>query len=348
VQKGRAPSEIHADPIFVVGSPRSGTTLLYHMLVSTGAFLDYRAETHFFDLFLPRYGDPRSARRREALADAWLGSSYHARTGLEDPQLRGQLLERGTTPGRFLAFIMAQAADAQSRPRWADCTPAHVRHMDSIKREIPSARFLHIVRDGRDVALSLAPRGWARPLPWDRRNLELVAAWAWQYDVEIGRRLGAKLGRNAYHEVRFEELVRDTGSTLEGLSDFVETPLGLAALQRAPVGSVVQPNTSFQDAGGDFDPVGRWKTHMDRSDLEKIEATVGATLRACGYSTTTDRRAGLPLRARHQVAKQAEGLRAFLKNRTPLARLVIDPLTAAPPLTLPEDPPTRDSDSTSS
>jgi len=334
--KSVSESSSSPSPIFVVGSPRSGTTLLYHMLVSTGLFLDYRAETHFFDLFLPRYGDPSGRRRRERLADAWLASTYHVRTGIDRSPIRKRLLEEGTSPGRFLSLIMSEAALRQSRPRWADCTPAHVLYMDAIKREIPSALFLHVVRDGRDVALSLAPRGWVRPLPWDRKDPVLVAAWAWQRLVEVGRRLGSDLGP-AYREVAFEDLVRSPGPTLDGLSDFVGVPLGLEQIGRSPVGSVLRPNTTFADAPDQFDPVERWRTRMEQRDLQRIEATVGSTLLACGYRLQTSGRSTIGLDARYRVARLRSGAQAVLRDRTPLGRLLADPGGAAPPDSLPEE-----------
>src|SRR5713226_65909 len=61
-------------PVFVLGCPRSGTTVLYHMLLSAGGFAVYRAESNVFNLLVPRFGDLRSEKNRRRLLDYWLRS----------------------------------------------------------------------------------------------------------------------------------------------------------------------------------------------------------------------------------------------------------------------------------
>jgi hypothetical protein len=70
-------------PVFVLGAPRSGTTLLYHMLVSSSQFANYRAETHIFNLLGPKFGDLNKPARREKLLAAWLESFQFERSGLD-------------------------------------------------------------------------------------------------------------------------------------------------------------------------------------------------------------------------------------------------------------------------
>src|SRR5579884_3689817 len=79
-------------PVFVVGCPRSGTTLLYHMLLSAGDFAIYRTESHVFSMLLPRFGDLRHARNRRRLMDAWLNSYYFRESGLDAAAIRAGVL----------------------------------------------------------------------------------------------------------------------------------------------------------------------------------------------------------------------------------------------------------------
>ena len=306
------------------------------MLVSCGAFVNYRAETHFFDLFLPRFGSPRSRHNRRRLAEAWLTSTYHLRTGLAIEPIRSRLLREGVTAGDFLRVIMESMAEAQGRTRWADSTPAHLQYMRQINRTLPGARFIHIIRDGRDVALSLAPRGWTRPLPWDRGYDLLSAAWAWEWQVRRGRKIGTTL-KAPYTEVRFESLVRTPDRTLGALASFLDIELDLSALGGG-LGAISRPNTSFDLPGrGRFDPVGRWRGSISPSTLEEIERTIGPTLTATGYEIShTD---STPLRKglRHRLAIVHRGLKQTAKERTPLARLLVDPLSAAPPREPPDE-----------
>jgi hypothetical protein len=95
---------------------------------------------------------------------------------------------------------MQEIARQQAVSRWADCTPEHLLYMEQIKREIPDALFINIIRDGRDVALSYAKQGWSYPLPWDRQDRLRVAGLYWEWLVDKGREQGKRLGAD-YQEV---------------------------------------------------------------------------------------------------------------------------------------------------
>src|SRR5437868_9195932 len=69
-------------PVFVVGSARSGNTMLYHMLLCSGNFPIYRTEPLVFDLLVPRFGDLRRASARQDLMNYWLRSRQFRRSGL--------------------------------------------------------------------------------------------------------------------------------------------------------------------------------------------------------------------------------------------------------------------------
>ena len=79
-------------PVFVLGCPRSGTTLLYHMLLSAGNFVVYRAESQVFNLLEPRFGDLRIARNRRRLLEAWENSSLFTKTGLDAKQVEEDVM----------------------------------------------------------------------------------------------------------------------------------------------------------------------------------------------------------------------------------------------------------------
>ena len=69
-------------PVFVVGCPRSGTTLLYHMLLSAGNFAVYRAESQVFNILEPGFGDLKNSRHRRAMLTAWYNSPLFTKTAL--------------------------------------------------------------------------------------------------------------------------------------------------------------------------------------------------------------------------------------------------------------------------
>src|SRR5258705_2516542 len=79
-------------PVFVVGCPRSGTTVLYHMLLSAGNFAVYRAESNVFSVLQPRFGDLSSENNRRELLRYWLKSKLFQVSGLDASAIGDKLL----------------------------------------------------------------------------------------------------------------------------------------------------------------------------------------------------------------------------------------------------------------
>src|SRR6201982_3372749 len=88
-------------PVFVLGCPRSGTTLLYHMLLSAGNFVVYHTESQVFNLLEPRFGDLRASKNRRRLLEEWESSSLFWCTGLDAQQVE-QETARCSNAGDFL------------------------------------------------------------------------------------------------------------------------------------------------------------------------------------------------------------------------------------------------------
>src|SRR5260370_18969931 len=112
-------------PVFVLGCGRSGTTLLYHMLLSAGGFAVYRAESNAINLLEPRFGDLSVKRNKEKLMRAWLASKLFERSGLEAQAITSKVLAECQNGGDFLRIVMGEIARQQKVDRWADCTPEH-------------------------------------------------------------------------------------------------------------------------------------------------------------------------------------------------------------------------------
>jgi hypothetical protein len=160
----------HTVPIFVVGSARSGTTLLYRTLLSTGSFARFFGEPAIFDLLVPKFGDLSIARNRERLMNSWIGSKMHRASGLDAKLVRSRVLDECRSNADFLHILMQEVSTQQGVQRWAVWGPDNLLYMREIKSQVPDARFIHIIRDGREVALSMDTEGFIRPFAWDRAN----------------------------------------------------------------------------------------------------------------------------------------------------------------------------------
>lgn len=304
-------------PVFVVGSPRSGTTLLYHMLLSTGDFVNYRTETHVFNTLAPYAGDLSHRANRERLLDLWLGGVMLRLSGLEAAAVRDRV-DDFHDAGSFLRLVMEMMAERQGVARWAESTPAHLLHLEQIHRSLPDAVFLHVIRDGRDVALSLEKQGWIHPLPGDHRRAAFAAAAAWEWMVLEGARQGARLGP-AYRVVRYEDLVERPEATLADVGGFIGHDLRYDRILAGGVGSVARPNTSFPQAGGGF--VGRWRRSLETAEARALEGALARGLDRYGYPHEVPAAGS---RAWTRLYHVYYGLRQWAKRRTPLGRRLAD------------------------
>jgi len=310
-------------PVFVLGCPRSGTTLLYHMLLSSGSFAVYQTESEAFGLLGRRFGNLKHRGNRQRLLDIWFRSKLFRRSGLERQEIEQRILEECRNAGDFLRLLMETVARKQGVERWAETTPEHLLYLPLVKKLIPEALIIHVIRDGRDVALPLDKIGWVRPLPGDRHRSLVVAALFWKWMVERGRRYGRAMASD-YMEVRYERLVTSPRETLAELGCFVEHELDYERIQRVALGSVRSPNSSFKNSEGkDLSPVGRWKAILPATEAALIENAIGDLLQELEYPLATSVGKAAPaFRARlmRAVYPAVFGAKFWLKSSTPLGR----------------------------
>jgi len=282
-------------PVFVLGSPRSGTTLLYDMLLSAGGFAVYLAESNVFNVLSLRFGDLSHRDERRKLLQVWLRSKLFRATGLKARDIEDKILEECRGSGDFLRIVMDEITREQGMQRWAENSPEALLHLPLIKKLIPNALVMHIIRDGRDVAMSLGKLRYVRPFPWEERQSVIGAGIYWEWIVEYGRKYGKALGAD-YMEVHFEHLVGAPQDTLHRIAEFIDQKLDYRTIQQVAYGSISKPNTSFTAQAGsvNFNPVGRWKNGLSSEQLSRLERIIGSMLRELGYAPT--------------LAQQSEGM----------------------------------------
>jgi len=313
-------------PVFVLGCGRSGTTLLYHMLLSAGNFAVYRVESNIINLLEPRFGDLSVPGNKHRMLEAWYNSRLYTLSGLDKEEIAPKIMAECRNGGDFLRIIMTEMCRKQGVQRWADTTPEHILHLHRIKETIPDALIIHIIRDGRDVALSTDKLGYIHRLPWDGRPSKMVCGLYWDWMVNQGRRDGRDLGHD-YTEVHFEELVAKPHETLARLGEFIGQELDYDRIREVGIGSVSAPNSSFGDGKKeDFNPAGRWRNGFPADELEMFEGLIGRTLEENGYELATRNRDVLNrpdlLRTRAMYMKYFDA-KLYLKAKTPLGRLLV-------------------------
>jgi hypothetical protein len=314
-------------PVFIVGSPRSGTTWLYHILLSSGGFAIYRTEPRVFTYLAPLFGDFRTRVQRQRFLEHWPRTEDFLRSGLEAEYLRSRIASDCRSAGDCQRIMMDAIAQQQGAIRWSDCTPDNLLYIDEIKRSFPDALFIHMVRDGRDVALSMAKQKWIRPFPWDKDRAILPAALYWAWAVGRGRQAGTRIA-GSYLEVHYRDLVQHHEQTLTQIAEFIGHPLDSTRIRQAAIGSVNKPNTSFATtSGAAFQPVDRWRSTCTPEDLRLMECAISPRLEELGYPLLTPRedlQSSACERANCALYRLNFALRFWLKSRTPLGQWLSD------------------------
>lgn len=198
----------------VVGVPRSGTTLL-RFILDAHPQLAIPPETGFLmnEALLHSAASPAELARRlthlPESAPAWADFALDAETFIE---AAAQLPESAGLPQVLRLFYRLYAARL-GKPRSGDKTPGYLQHMQTVAGQLPEARFIHILRDGRDVALSWS-QTWFAP---EREPELLVQRWAAM--IAQARRQAHGL---PYLELRYDQLLTDPQTQIKRICEFIE------------------------------------------------------------------------------------------------------------------------------
>jgi hypothetical protein len=207
---------------FVVGVTRSGTTLLRLMLDSHPE-MTIPPETHFLPKLIRIANKPHTTPEKLAAKVAshrrW-GDFDISRRELEVTFRRLRPLN-ATSAARAVYDLYAKRHGVR---RWGDKTPGYQIRMLKLLKALPEARFIHVIRDGRDVALSQARKA-SDPTPLD------MAGRRWKSRILAARRRARRLPEGTYLEVRYEDLVTDTEPTLRRVCELIELDFDPAMLR---------------------------------------------------------------------------------------------------------------------
>jgi hypothetical protein len=267
---GAAPHE----PFFIVGCPRSGTTLLKSMLDGHPR-VAIPHESHFILGLAPRPARPAGT------IDDIIGHSWFRRWDI-DPDVVQRAAAADPAPSTWpelVSRVFETYAASRGKPRWGDRTPGYVAYLPQLHRLFPDAYVIHVIRDGRDVAASLVERSWGPD------HIVTGAFW-WRTKVRTGRRDGAATFGDRYLEVRLEDLVADAPAALQRVCSFLGEDYDAAMLaypervratvleRGRAVRHLVEPPTSgLRD----------WRAGVSRDDQRAVEAVCRTVLAEFGY-----------------------------------------------------------------
>lgn len=310
-------------PVFIVGAPRSGTTLLQYMLRSHPALSLPTGESHFF---IPLYrtaaqfGDlsqPDNVRRvlqaMEARSAEFLHTDLHGVKFDIETLTREFSAEGRSTMRDIITALFEKNAAAEGKRRWGDKTPYYVLHIPKLLEWWPDAQIIHIIRDGRDVALSM----FTRRHDFGAYNA-YHAAKLWEQYVETGHTLGHAVPKGQYLELRYEDMLTDQRTALQTICAFLGESYSddlLEYKKSGEAGKTPLLQKPIQKENKD-----KWKSAMTPRQIHVFESAAAATLEKFGYAITTPgKRLPLPLRAlyRWHNGLATRWNRTFGPKRTP-------------------------------
>jgi len=319
-----------SNPVFplFLGSGRSGTTVFRNVFDSHSE-LAMTHEAHFVAQLAQQRSvyETASGFDQELFAADLYRNSNFVRQGIERSSVEQRLrLDDVATFADAVRCVFSLYAGAQDKRLYGDKTPGYVNHIELLAGIFPESKFVHIIRDGRDVALGYLDRDEWGP------STVAEAALYWRSRVSRGRDAGRSIGENRYIEVRYEDMVDDPEFTTRRVCSFLGLDFEPAMLQFHEKGEAFIASSNTPEAfAGLAKPITKgmrdWRTQMANDDVALFEVIAGDLLDSLGYETVSDSpSSALRIRARWAAAAwQARRLEARLQ---PMIKKLRDRMTA--------------------
>lgn len=282
-------------PLFVLGCARSGTSLLSRM-IDAHPRIAIPYESHLYNTFYPwlrYYGDlSRRPAQERLLRDIFNTDVFRD----WDPQPD---LERTLTAIRRPDFhgvvdaILRTWAQGRGKARWGEKTPGHAFWWPQLLQGFPNLQLVHIVRDGRDVAVS-----WKRARFGPKHTLLLARQW--QEYLQVIESFRAALPQDAFFQVRYEDLLADPEGVLRRLCRFLGedySPQMLAFYKGAADYRTDRSNLENLKKPLLAQNRDKWRKQMSARELRLFEAVAGRTLERYGYERALPQARLYPLEA---------------------------------------------------
>jgi hypothetical protein len=306
-------------PIFICGTGRSGTTFLNSFLSDLPSIFGLRYEGRFI---VAEHGllelcdsDKPDKKALSAFVEWMQGEwfykevdkgSFIQKIGLHRNFSRDHVEKvlsefvneyfssKNATETRlagrhFLYSLFNRGVKEKNAKRWIEKTPTNLIFIDRLSKIIPEARFLHIVRDPRDVAASIMSRGFWPIGRWAQNRIGLITGKKtaencgnyWRAIIEFGQECAQKLPIGQYLEFRYEDLILDidrakkngvgllpSKSSLQQVFAFIEEPLTDKAISKVKVHT---------------DRIGRYRKYFSETDINKITVNAGQPMNQFRY-----------------------------------------------------------------
>jgi hypothetical protein len=265
-------------PVFIVGAPRSGTSLLRQML-NRHPELAICNETHFLRIICKKgrreaFGDLGNRANRQRLVNEYVSLRPMQRLGVDCTRLAERLVQEGTSYQALFTSVLRYYAESQGKRRFGEKTPRHALFVDTLCEWFPGAVILHIVRDPRDVVASLLR------MPFGSRSVVLNARlWL---RLNLAARRSSHL--HEYLEVRYEALVIQPEQELTRICTFIGEEYSPAMLTPEQPAVTDDSWRNRYQTPLTTSRVNQWRRELTPEQVAQIEWAVGPHLERFGYA----------------------------------------------------------------
>lgn len=292
-----SPSSKFSGPLFIVGMSRSGTTLLREIVCGSKQVAIPRAESLFLPYLIRHFGDlsyPLAEKPRKKLLSVVVKSSFFQslpRHGIHvEKKHLGMILERGSLQAvvQGLNTIAATGLLETKKTIWGDKSPNNLPYLELLWQAFPESRYIHIIRDPRDRALS-AKKAWGA-------NIH-ISSERWQKQLQYARQAGLKIGE-AYLEILYEELTAFPEKQASRICDFLEIDYNVKMLKwdvpfEQHTDSDSPTRRSVVVVGRNS---GKFKKELKPKDIQAVEKLVFPLAAQWGYVPVSGQVEHTPLR----------------------------------------------------
>ena len=271
-------------PFFIVGSGRSGSTLL-RMILASHSRITIPPETWYLLPLIEQFSldQPLDAPAVERVVGIMTGHYRWQDMALEASALRRQAAELDApTLKEIVEIVYAKYMMMEGKPRWGDKTPGYVKIVPQLAELFPDAKFIHLLRDGRDVAKSFQSVGWYGPLLYKNTR-------EWSEALDHHARLRDSPLTERLLTVRYEDLVSATEATVREICEFLGEQFEPRMLAWEGHVTRLVPSREMLIHGKlgrrpGLADVERWRREMTTGEVFVAEAFMGRHLARAGYT----------------------------------------------------------------
>jgi hypothetical protein len=277
---------ISAPPIFIIGVHRSGTTLL-RFILSSHPDIYIPPESDFIPRFFLRYPNRELTQQQVEKLLKIIFEKYRFVGEWQGPPPDTNAFYKGLgdkTSAGFLNALYGMYAQQNHAVRWGDKTPIYASYVRLIQTIFPNAQFVHMLRDPRDVAVSILEKYQDREFHVDI----YFAARNWVRRIQKAKQDGHELFPDRYIEIFYEDLVTNPKVTIQTVCDFLGEPYDPAMLSQNTLAREVIPIDShfFSNVRQPITTarIGRWKENLTDRDIRLVQHVCGTLMNELGYT----------------------------------------------------------------